>query len=82
MNGGKWQTNFHWLRVQMFMVYNGVLRAMSTGGKIPAWGGAHAGESVQGRFTTTIHAINSGVVKLSRIQPAFPVSFIGVGRLM
>ena len=60
----------------MFMVYNGVLRAMSTGGKIPAWGGAHAGESVQGRFTTTIHAINSGVVKLSRIQPAFPVSFI------
>ena len=60
----------------MFMVYNGVLRAMSTGGKIPAWGGAHAGESVQGRFTTTIHAINSGVVKLSRIQPAYPVSFI------
>ena len=27
-------------------------------------------------FTTTLFAINSGVVKLSRIQPAFPVRFL------
>ena len=32
--------------------------------------GAQKGLSVEKKFTTTIHAINSGVVKLSRLQPA------------
>ena len=58
----------------MFTLYNGVLRA---------WGnteqpgvvsrGPNAGMDVRGKFTTTIHAINSGILKLSRLQPASPV---------
>jgi hypothetical protein len=53
----------------MFKVYNTILRAMATGGIIPSYmtGG---GQNVRGYYTTTLHAINSGVIKLSRLQPA------------
>ena len=55
----------------MFQLYNGVLRAMATGGKIQR--GKHEGEPVKDLFVTTIHAINSGVIKLGRLQPCCPV---------
>lgn len=53
----------------MFVYYNGALRAMASGGVVPPWGGAFAGMDVKGKFVTTIHAINSGLIKLSRLQP-------------
>eukprot|EP01051_Picozoa_sp_SAG22_P006230 SAG22_NODE_401_length_11080_cov_18.258082_5_plen_553_part_00 len=58
-----------------FILYNGVLRAMASGGVVPR--GPDQGKAVRGAFVTTIHAINSGVIKLSRLQPAIPI-FRGV----
>ena len=63
-----------------FMLYNGVLRSKSSGGIVPTWGGPLAGLDTRDRFTTTIHAINSGVIKLSRLQPACPI-FRGVANM-
>jgi WD40 repeat protein len=54
----------------MFVLYNGVLRSMTTGGTVRFGFDQHLiGVSVQGRFVTTLHAVNSGVIKLSRLQP-------------
>ena len=55
---------------------NGVLRAwgnLEKRGFVPAYSQIYRGEDVRGRFTTTIHVINSGVLKLSRLQPAVTV---------
>ena len=54
------------------MLYNGVLRAMACeDGRIRfGFPPDMIGQSVHGKFTTTLHAINSGVIKLSRLQPA------------
>jgi hypothetical protein len=57
----------------MFELYNGVLRAWANGadpGIVPAFAAVGAGLDVCGRFTSTLHAVNSGVVKLSQLQPA------------
>eukprot|EP01052_Picozoa_sp_SAG31_P017584 SAG31_NODE_1210_length_9377_cov_21.101207_3_plen_1379_part_00 len=51
----------------MFVLYNGVLRAMATDGIVRH--GHGAGLSVKGCFVSTLHSINSGVIKLSRLQP-------------
>jgi hypothetical protein len=51
----------------MFIFYNGALRAMATGGVAPF--GQFQGMDVRGAYVTTIHAINSGLIKLSRLQP-------------
>eukprot|EP01052_Picozoa_sp_SAG31_P008044 SAG31_NODE_396_length_16264_cov_17.206496_14_plen_79_part_00 len=51
-------------------MYNGVLRAMASGGIIEFGFPAELiGVSVRGCFVTTLHAINSGVIKCSRMQP-------------
>lgn len=50
----------------MAMLYNAVLRAMATGGFVQ---GGRSGQAANGRFVTTIHAISSGVTKLSQLQP-------------
>ena len=53
-----------------FILYNGVLRAMASGGVVRfGFPPDLVGASVRGRFTTTLHAINSGVIKCSRLQP-------------
>ena len=57
----------------MFELYNGVLRAWANAadpGIVPAFAAVGAGLDVCGRFTSTLHAVNSGVVKLSQLQPA------------
>ena len=63
-----------------FMIYNTVLRAMATPRQTAAApadkatsGASVAPTPVAGRFVTTIHATNSGVIKLSRLQPACEV---------
>ena len=57
------------------MLYNAVLRAMATEEKTATIGVPEQlrGRSVRGRYTTTLQAINSGVIKLSRMQPACKV---------
>ena len=59
----------------LFMLYNAVLRAMATEEKTATFGVPEQlrGRSVRGRYTTTLQAINSGVIKLSRMQPACKV---------
>ena len=52
----------------MFVYYNGTLRAMGGNQGIVARG-PDKGRSVQGKFVSSIHAINSGLIKLSRLQP-------------
>ena len=57
----------------MFELYNGVLRAWANTadpGIVPSFAAVGAGLDVCGRFTSTLHAVNSGVVKLSQLQPA------------
>ena len=57
----------------MFEFYNTVLRAQ--GGKVP-WGNRYpvlAGEETANRFVTTIHSINSGILKLSSLTPVLSV---------
>ena len=63
-----------------FMIYNTVLRAMATPHQTATApvNKATAGATVvptpvAGRFVTTLHATNSGVIKLSRLQPACEV---------
>lgn len=53
----------------MFLLYNTKLRSMSSGGTVPERDSQLGGLRTHGRYTTTIHAINSGIIKLSRIQP-------------
>jgi hypothetical protein len=60
----------------MFELYNGVLRAWANAtdpGVVPSFAAVGAGLDVCGRFTSTLHAVNSGVVKLSQLQPATTV---------
>eukprot|EP01052_Picozoa_sp_SAG31_P003081 SAG31_NODE_115_length_24128_cov_47.693912_4_plen_1815_part_00 len=54
----------------MFVLYNTVLRAAFAGGGVVVQGSPFAGQDTKGRFITTIHAINSGIVKLRSLQPA------------
>eukprot|EP01051_Picozoa_sp_SAG22_P011676 SAG22_NODE_1146_length_5374_cov_7.602654_3_plen_696_part_01 len=57
----------------MFSLYNTVLRAFGNDahpGFVPDYLSNFAGESVSNRFVTTVHCINSGILKLSRLQPA------------
>ena len=57
----------------MFEFYNTALRAQ--GGKVP-WGTRYPvlkGEETRGRFVTTIHSINSGILKLSNLTPVLCV---------
>jgi WD40 repeat protein len=57
----------------MFELYNGVLRAWAnpaSPGLVPTFATIGVGLDVCGRFTSTLHNINSGVVKLSQLQPA------------
>ena len=49
-------------------LYNARLRAMGTGGVVAF--GIAKGQRPTGRFTTTLHVVNSGMIKLSRLQPA------------
>jgi hypothetical protein len=56
----------------MFELYNGVLRAWANEqqpGIVPSFAAIGAGLNVCGCFTSTLHSINSGVVKLSQLQP-------------
>jgi hypothetical protein len=57
----------------MFELYNGVLRAWANPenpGLVPIYAKIGAGLDVCACFTSTLHTINSGVVKLSQLQPA------------
>ena len=60
------------------MLYNAVLRTMATEEKVTTFGVPEQlrGRSVRGRYTTTLQAINSGVIKLSRMQPACKVQTV------
>ena len=67
----------------MFDLYNTALRAYGNADKpgyVPMRGRIDPGESVANRFVTTIHAINSGVLKLSKLQPACTI-YRGVSRM-
>ena len=59
----------------MFELYNGLLRAYGNTprGIVPPYALVGAGQDVTGRFTTTLHVLNSGVLKLARLQPAIQV---------
>ena len=53
----------------LFEMYNSVLRAQ---GDVIPWGNSYPmekGMRVTGRFVTTIHAVNSGILKLSTLTP-------------
>jgi len=59
----------------MFELYNGVLRAWGNTdrrGFTPAYG-LVPDMDVRDRYTTTLHVMNSGVLKVSRLQPAMKV---------
>lgn len=59
----------------MFEIYNSVLRAWGNTprGFVPPYAMVGAGMDVRGCFTTTLHVLNSGVLKMARLQPALPV---------
>jgi WD40 repeat protein len=60
----------------MFELYNAVLRAWANDadrGVVPTFSAVAPGLHVCDRFTSTLHAINSGVVKLSQLTPAIVV---------
>ena len=62
---------FRSLTKRIAIADNGVLRAFGNAahrGVVPQWASMYAGMSVVGKFTSTIHAINSGILKLSRLQ--------------
>lgn len=68
-----------------FELYNAVLRAWGTlpgsaRGFVPAHSAIYPGEDVRDRFTTTLHVLNSGVLKISRLQPAMQV-YRGISRM-
>eukprot|EP01052_Picozoa_sp_SAG31_P008868 SAG31_NODE_455_length_15433_cov_4.248728_3_plen_77_part_00 len=54
----------------MFEAYNTVLRAYANDKTVPEYSALlkWRGLPVKNRFTSTIHAINSGILKLSRFQ--------------
>jgi hypothetical protein len=66
----------------MFELYNLVLRAYgnSPKGVTPQYSTVYPGFHVEGRFTTTLHVLNSAVLKLSRLQPALTV-YRGISRM-
>lgn len=66
----------------MFELYNTALRAYGCRprGIVPAYSLVYPGEDVTGRFTTTLHALNSAVLKISRLQPAMQV-YRGISRM-
>lgn len=54
-----------------FMLYNAVLRAMGNAerpGIVQDWDKNYAGTDATGCFVTTLHTINHGIVKLSRLS--------------
>ena len=54
-----------------FMLYNTVLRAMGTDGKVPPFAFPNqkwAGESAKERFVCTIYTLNDGVIKLAEVS--------------
>lgn len=60
----------------LFELYNLVLRAHGNtahAGHVPSYSALYPGVSVANRFTSTLHVINSGVLKLSRLQPVTTV---------
>eukprot|EP01052_Picozoa_sp_SAG31_P010372 SAG31_NODE_567_length_14028_cov_4.022328_11_plen_268_part_00 len=66
----------------MFEFYNTALRAR--GGKVP-WGNHYPlleGEDTSGRFVTSIHSINSGIIKLSALTPVVTVCRGASGRAL
>lgn len=66
----------------MFELYNTCLRAFGSKprGIVPAYSQVYPGLSVEGRFVTTLHALNSAVLKISRLQPAMQV-YRGISRM-
>eukprot|EP01043_Picozoa_sp_COSAG02_P028718 COSAG02_NODE_1754_length_11053_cov_1.832390_4_plen_385_part_00 len=54
----------------MFEIYNGLLRAYGNTprGIMPSYALVGAGQDVRGRFTTTLHVLNSGVLKIAKLQ--------------
>ena len=58
------------LKGPMFEIYNGLLRAYGNKprGIVPSYALVGAGKDVRGRFTTTLHVLNSGVLKLAKLQ--------------
>eukprot|EP01046_Picozoa_sp_COSAG06_P057499 COSAG06_NODE_11230_length_1541_cov_1.628294_2_plen_311_part_00 len=62
-----------WYTGPMFEIYNGLLRAYGnreSRGIVPSYTLVGAGQDARGRFTTTLHVLNSGVLKLAKLQPA------------
>ena len=62
--------------ITVFEIYNGLLRAYGneeSRGIVPSHALVGAGQDVRGRFTTTLHVLNSGVLKLAKLQPAIEV---------
>lgn len=59
----------------MFELYNTCLRAWGNTerGIVPPYATVYAGAAVEGRFVTTLHVLNSGVLKLATVQPAMEV---------
>ena len=66
----------------MFELYNTALRAWGNTprGTAPSYSMVGAGMDVRNRFTTTLHVLSSGVLKLSRLQPAMTV-YRGISRM-
>ena len=66
----------------MFELYNGTLRAWGNTprGIVPSYALVGAGLDVRNRFTTTLHVLSSGVLKMSRLQPAVTV-YRGISRM-
>ena len=59
-----------------FVAYNAVLRAMGNGvlpGVVPSYDPNFGGMNVRGRLTTTLHAINNGVIKTSKLSQKITV---------
>ena len=66
----------------MFELYNGTLRAWGNTprGIVPSYALVGAGMDAKNRFTTTLHVLSSGVLKMSRLQPAITV-YRGISRM-
>ena len=60
----------------MFELYNAALRAWGNAdarGIVPPYSLVCPGLDVRGRFVTTLHVLNSGVLKLATVQPSLTV---------
>ena len=67
----------------MFEIYNTILRAwgnVANPGFVSSTSRVYPGLNIRDCFTTTIHVISSGILKISRLQPALPV-FRGVSTM-